>query len=83
MFRGELDLGQRLDKDLLRLSRQRNDSTGLVLGHLSSGVNLMYGGRFASSRTHLEEALALYDPIMWGSLIHHAGPHPPVVAQGF
>jgi predicted ATPase len=83
MFRGELDLGQRLDKDLLRLSRQRNDSTGLVLGHLSSGVNLMYGGRFASSRTHLEEALALYDPIMWGSLIHHAGPHPQVVAQGF
>jgi class 3 adenylate cyclase/predicted ATPase len=83
IFRGEFDLGQRLDKDLLRLSRQRNDSTGLVLGHLSSGVNLMYSGRFASSRTHLGEALALYDPIMWGSLIHHAGPHPQVVAQGF
>jgi class 3 adenylate cyclase/predicted ATPase len=83
IFRGELDLGQRLDKDLLRLSRRRDDSTGLVLGHLSSGVNLMYRGRFASSRTHLEEALALYDPIMWGSLIHHAGPHPQVVARGF
>jgi hypothetical protein len=37
VFRGELDLAQRLDEDLLRLSRQRNDSAGLVLGHLSSG----------------------------------------------
>ena len=32
----------RLDEDLLRLSRQRNDSAGLVLGHFSSGRNLMY-----------------------------------------
>ena len=31
--RGELDLALRLDEDLLRLSRQRNDSGGLVLGH--------------------------------------------------
>ena len=34
VYRGELDLAQRLDEDLLRLSRQRNDSAGLVLGHL-------------------------------------------------
>jgi class 3 adenylate cyclase len=33
MFRGELDLSQRLDDDLLRLSRQRNDPAGLFLGH--------------------------------------------------
>ena len=32
-IRGEFDLAQRLDEDLLRLSRQRNDSAGLVLGH--------------------------------------------------
>ena len=34
MYRGEFDRAQRLDEDLLRLSRQRNDSAGLVLGHL-------------------------------------------------
>jgi predicted ATPase len=39
-LRGELDLARRLDDDLLRLSRHRNDSAGLVLGHLSSGLNL-------------------------------------------
>ena len=83
VFRGEFDLAQRLDEDLLRLSRQRNDSAGLVLGHYSSGRNLMFAGRFASSRSHLEEALALYDPISHRSLVHQAGIHPHVNSQAF
>jgi hypothetical protein len=58
-YRGELDLALRLDEDLLRLSRQRNDGAGLILGHLSAGRNLMHAGRFASSRSHLEEVIAL------------------------
>jgi len=61
-FRGELDLAQRLAEDLLRLSLRRNDSAGIVLGHLSSGRNLMFAGRLALSRSHFEEVLALYDP---------------------
>ena len=83
VFRGEFDLAQRLDEDLLRLSRQRNDSAGLVLGHYSSGRNLMFAGRFASSRSHLEEALALYDPISHRSLVHQAGIHPQVASQAY
>jgi class 3 adenylate cyclase/predicted ATPase len=79
--RGELDLAQRLSEDLLRLSRQRNDSSGLVLGHLSSGRNLMLAGMFASSRSHLEEVLALYDPISHRSLVHQTGIHPHVNSQ--
>jgi hypothetical protein len=62
--RGELDFAQRLDEDLLRLSRQRDDSAGLILGHFSAGRNLMLGGRL--SRSHLEEVLALYDPTHTG-----------------
>src|SRR6516165_5705244 len=53
-FRGELDLAMRLDKDLLGLSRQRNDSAGLVLGDYSSGRNLMFTGKFVLSRSHLD-----------------------------
>jgi class 3 adenylate cyclase/predicted ATPase len=83
VFRGELDLAQCLDEDLLRLSRQRNDSTGLVLGHISSGQTLLFAGGFASSRSHFEEALALYDPILCRSLARHAGPHPQVSALGY
>ena len=79
--RGELDLARRLDEDLLDLSRRRNDSAGLVLGHMSSGRILMYAGKFASSRSHLETALTLHDPIIHNSLVHQIGNYPQVVAQ--
>src|SRR5262249_42909953 len=81
--RAELDLALRLDEDLLRLSSQRNDLTGLVLGSLSSGRNLMVVGRFASSRSRLEKVLALYDPMSHGSLVHQIGIYPQVVSQAF
>jgi predicted ATPase len=81
LFRGELDLALRVDEDLLRLSGQRNDSAGLVLGHLSSGRTLWLVGKFASSRSHLEQALALYDPISHSSLVHHTTTHPHVNSQ--
>jgi class 3 adenylate cyclase/predicted ATPase len=77
-FRGELDLALRLDNDLLRLSGQRNDTIGLVLGYLSSGRNLMLAGRFALSRSHLEAGLALYEPISHHSLVYQTGIHPHV-----
>ncbi len=82
MWRGELDLAQRLAEDLLRLSRRRNDSAGLVLGHWCSGQNLMFLGRFALSRSQLEAALALYDPISHRSLGDQAGIHPHLYSQG-
>ena len=81
--RGDLDLAQRLADDLLRLSCQRNDFSGLVLGHASSGRNLMYVGRFASSRSHLEEALALYDPVSNRSLGNQFGSDAYVNSQAY
>ena len=70
-------------EDLLRLSRQCNDSAGIVLGHDCSGRDLLLAGRFASSRSHFEEVLALYDPISHGSLVHQTGSHPGPVSQGY
>ena len=81
IVRGELDLALRLDEDLLRLSLQRNDSAGAVLGHQAFGRELMFAGRFASSRLHLEEALALYDPVIHHSLVHQIGSYPHVGSQ--
>jgi predicted ATPase len=78
VMRGEFDQALRLDEDLLRLSREREDSAGLVLAHYSSGRNLLFLGRFAASRSHTEEAVALYDPISHRSLAHQAGIHPRV-----
>jgi predicted ATPase len=80
--RGELGRAQHLAEDLLRLSRQRHDPAGLVLGHYSSGSSLMFAGRLASSRSHLEEALALY-ATSHRLLVQQAAVHPQVTAQSF
>src|SRR5262249_62120452 len=77
----ELDVALRLDQDVLRLSRRRNDSAGLVMGHYSSGRNLMWIGSFASSRSHLETVLALYNPNSHHSLLRQTGIHPQLAAQ--
>ncbi len=82
-YRGELDLALSLDEDLLRLSRQRNDTTGLLLGYVSSGRTLMFVGSLTPSRSHLEEGLALHNPISHRSLVHQIGISPRVVSQGF
>jgi predicted ATPase len=76
LYSGELDLALRLDEDLLRLSDQSNDSAGLVLGHVAFGRDLFFVGRFALSRSHLEEGLGLYDPISHRSLGDRVGLHP-------
>jgi predicted ATPase len=83
MNRGELDLALRFDEDLLGLSRRRNDSAGLFLGHQSFGRNLLFSGRFALSRSHLEEAVALYDPNFPRRLVHQSGTSPQVASQAF
>jgi predicted ATPase len=72
-----------VDEDLLRLSRERNDPAGLVLGHLSSGRTLLYSGKFAAARSHLEAGLALYDPIAHRSLVQQVALHPAVVLQSY
>jgi predicted ATPase len=82
-YRGELDLALHLDDDLLRLSRQRNDTAGLVLGHFSSARDLMFAGRFGLSRSHLDEVHTLHDPISHHSLMNHAGIHPRLSSQGW
>jgi len=77
-IRGQFDLALRMDEDLLRLSRQRNDPARLVLAHYSCGRTLMFTGRLSSSQSHLEEALALYDTASHSSLVDQAGVDPYV-----
>src|SRR5262249_52473095 len=52
-----------------------------VLGHLSSGRDLMFAGRLASSRSHFDEVLALYDPNSLQSFDHQTGVDPRVTSQ--
>ena len=82
-MRGQFDLALRLNEDLLRLSRQHNNTEGLILAHLSLGFNLRNAGRFVRSRSHLEEVLRCYDPALHPSLVHQAGDDPHVDAEAF
>jgi predicted ATPase len=81
--RGELDLAQHLAEDLLRLSLERSDTSGLILGHYASGLNLLLAGKFSHSRSHMGKGLALYDPSAHRFLVHQAGVHPHVNSQAF
>jgi len=82
-IRGELKLAHRLDEDLLRLSRQRNEPAELFLAHQSRGRNLMFAGRLVAARSHLEEAIALCASDSDRSVVLQVGLHPQVASQGF
>src|SRR5260370_6420427 len=76
-----MDLALRLDEDLLQVSRQRNDSRGLVLSHQSCGTGYGLRARFALSRSFLETVLSCYDPQSHHALGPQTGSHPQVVAR--
>ncbi|MDQ0466726.1 DNA-binding winged helix-turn-helix (wHTH) protein/predicted ATPase [Caulobacter ginsengisoli] len=82
VYRGELDLARRVGEDLLRLSGERGDSAGLVMGHSVAGQSLLLAGNFAGSRMHLEALQALYDPLAHATLVQQAGSH-PLMTQAF
>ena len=82
-YRSEFDLALPLGEDLLRMSRKRNDSAGLVLGHVASGRSLLFVGRLALSRSHMEQGLAIYNPISHRSFVHQFGIDPQAILQSF
>jgi len=73
--RGELELAQRLDEDLLRSGQQRNDPLWLILAHYACGRSQLVTGNPGSSREHFEEVLRLYDPAAHGALYRHSANH--------
>jgi class 3 adenylate cyclase/predicted ATPase len=83
VHRGELGQAKRLDQELLRRSRPRNDTVGVVLSNFSAGRTAMFMGEFDSARTHLQNAITLYDPVDHDFLIRMAGLHHRTNSQGF
>ena len=60
--RGELQTAHELAEQLLRLAQSVQDQYLLSLAHTALGCTLYYLGELTSARTHLEQAIALYDP---------------------
>ncbi|VWL86427.1 adenylate/guanylate cyclase domain-containing protein [Burkholderia lata] len=60
--RGEHALGLELGTQMLRTAREANDPGLLIEAHSALGSCLFFLGDFGATRTHAEQALALYDP---------------------
>src|SRR5205085_9800318 len=63
LMKGELRAARALATDVLLRGENEGDSTVTVLGHRSSGIVCFHLGEFSISRTHLERAIATFDPV--------------------
>ena len=60
--RGELQTARELAEQMMRLAQSVQERYLLSLAHVRLGLILYLRGEFPSARTHLEQAIALYDP---------------------
>jgi predicted ATPase len=60
--RGDLQTATQLGEQLLRVAEAQPDPAPRLLAHFQLGNVLFYRGEPAAARTHLTQALALYDP---------------------
>jgi hypothetical protein len=74
-----------LESGLLReeVDRYVLDGTLPLVAIRASGSDAMLAGRFASSRSHFGEALALYDTISHRSLVGQSRSHPQVICRRY
>jgi predicted ATPase len=62
IVRGQLQTARELGEQLLELAQSAQNPADVLRAHLVLGSTLFFLGEFASTREHLEQGLALYDP---------------------
>jgi class 3 adenylate cyclase/predicted ATPase len=62
LLRAELEKAQELAEQCLLVVQRVNEPVRLIVAHDALGETLFFLGDFAHARTHLERAVALYDP---------------------
>jgi tetratricopeptide (TPR) repeat protein len=75
LVRGELRAAREVGGQLLRLAESQHDTTLLLWGHFGLGATLYRLGELTAARTHLEQGIALYDPVQHCGLAFHYGAH--------
>jgi predicted ATPase len=60
--RGHFDRSLALGEDMLARAARRNEATALLMGHRILGMSLFATGELRRARSHLEQALAFYEP---------------------
>ena len=82
MVRGDLAAAGELGFELLTLGERQGSLSHRFEGHLAVGIVDEFGGRVASARSHLERALAFYDPVRLGALARQPTGNPVVTCLG-
>ena len=72
-----------LADQLLALAQQAHDTAFLLEAHNAAGITLFYLGEFTPALTHLEAAMALYDPEQHRALAFRYGQDPGVICYAF
>jgi TOMM system kinase/cyclase fusion protein len=81
--RGELPEARELGERLRNLTRGRDDTARLLLTQQALGQTVFFLGESVSARTHLEQAIALYDSQQHHSLTFRYGQDSGVVCRGY
>jgi predicted ATPase len=83
LMRGELETGQELGEQLLRLAQHQQALALLLEAHLALGSTLFFRGELSSARVHLEEGTAFYDSKQHRSLAFRHGQDTGVVCLSY
>jgi len=82
-IRGDLPVASTLGRRLLTLGQSSNDPTRLMEAHHAMGCNRLRAAALADARSHLEEAIALYDLEPRPDAHRLTGHDPKVCCLGF
>src|SRR5262249_51869476 len=63
LLRGELQVAHELGERLLSLAQSAQDPAFFLEAHFAVGQTLMFRGELGAAREHLEQGIALYDPV--------------------
>ena len=81
--RGQLQTAIDLAQQLLRLGQQTQDRFMRIEGHHTMGTMELRRANLDAARSHLEQAVSLYDPDHSLTSIHYSGHDPKVCSQCF
>jgi DNA-binding winged helix-turn-helix (wHTH) protein/predicted ATPase len=81
LLRGKIQTAHELGERLLSLAQSVQDSAFLLEAHFAVGQTLMFRGEFVAAREHLEQGIALYDPVRHHSHAFLYGQDPGVFCR--
>jgi predicted ATPase len=76
--RGEQQIARELGQELLYMAQHAHDIGLELMSHCAMGATLFRVGELPASLKHLEQGIALYDPLQHRSLTQHYGIDPGV-----